>query len=183
VATAKEKGKVAKAAEKKAQSAKKAQLVAEKKLIEMEVKLGGTELKLAEAESLNLAKADEITDLKAALKACKEKWYNKGFVDAENSVEPIVHQVRHHGFWEGWLAALQAMRVVEDSPPRNPEQIPYPASPPPVQSQAGAANEEDTPNMRKLVRTIDIHVEMVDLKVTSNFNAAKDVQAQPLLAD
>ena len=49
---------------------------------------------MAEAKSLNLAQADEIDDLKAALETCEEKWYNEGFVDAENSVEPIVHQAR-----------------------------------------------------------------------------------------
>ena len=41
-------------------------MVAEKKLAKMEAKLGGTELKLAKAESLNLAQADEISNLKAA---------------------------------------------------------------------------------------------------------------------
>ena len=35
----------------------------------MEAKLGGVELKLAKAESLTLAQADEIADLKAALEA------------------------------------------------------------------------------------------------------------------
>ena len=72
----------------------------------MGVKLGGTELKLAEAESLNLAYVDEITDLKAALETCEEKWYNEGFVDAKNSVEPIVYQARRHGFGEGWMVTL-----------------------------------------------------------------------------
>ena len=71
VATTKEKGKAAEATEKKAQSAEKARLVAEKKLTKMEVKLGGTELKLTEVESLNLAQADKIPDLKAALEACE----------------------------------------------------------------------------------------------------------------
>ena len=57
IATAKEKGK---AAEKKAQASEKARALVEKRLAEMEMKLGGTELKLAEAESLNLAQANEI---------------------------------------------------------------------------------------------------------------------------
>ena len=56
------------------------------------MKLGGTELKLAEAKSLNLAQVDEIANLKAALEACEEKWYNEGFMDAKNSMEPIVYQ-------------------------------------------------------------------------------------------
>ena len=90
-------------------------------------------------------------------------------------MEPIVHQAQHQGFEEGWLAALQTMGVAEDSPLRNSDQIPYPAPPPPVQSQAITANEEDTPNMRELVHTIDTHVEMVDLEVTSNLNATIDI--------
>lgn len=73
IATMKEKGKTTEAVEKKAQSMEKARLVVKKKLTEMEVKLGDTELKLAEAESLNLAQADGIANLKAALEACKEK--------------------------------------------------------------------------------------------------------------
>ncbi|KAL0005183.1 hypothetical protein SO802_012744 [Lithocarpus litseifolius] len=58
----------------------------------MDMKLGGTKLKLAEAESLNLAQANEIADLKAVLEAYENKWYNAGFTDIENFVEPIVHQ-------------------------------------------------------------------------------------------
>ena len=116
IATAKEKGKAAEVAEKKAQTSEKAWALAE-----MDMKLGGTELKLAEAESLNLALVDEITNLKAALEACEEKWYNEGFVDAENSVEPIVYQAQRHGFGKGWMAALQAIEVPNDSSLRNPD--------------------------------------------------------------
>ena len=45
------------------------------------MKLRGTELKLAEVESLSLAQATEIAELKAALEACEDKWYNTGFAD------------------------------------------------------------------------------------------------------
>ena len=62
--------------------------------------------------------------------------------------------------------ALQALGVAEDSPLRNPEQIPFPA-----------------PSIRELVRTIDTHVEMVDLEVTSNLNATKHIQVQTPPAD
>ena len=109
-------------------------MVSERKLIEMEVKLGSTKLKLAKAESPNLAQVDKIANLKVALEACKEKWYNEGFADAKNSMEPIVHQAQLHGFREGWLVALQPMGVPKDSPLRNPEKIPYPALFPPVQN-------------------------------------------------
>ena len=86
-------------------------------------------------------------------------------------MEPVVHQARVQGFEEGWLAALQALGVPEDSLLRNPEQIPCPILATPVQSQVKAANDEDTPSMRELVKAINIHVESVDLKITNNFNA------------
>ena len=117
---AKEKSKATEAAEKKAQSLEKARQLAEKGRAEVESRLEGVELKLTEANSLNLAQADQIADLKAALEACENKWYDEGFTDTEKSAKPIVHQARLHGFEEGWLVALQVMRVAEDSPLRDP---------------------------------------------------------------
>ena len=113
--------------------------------------------------------------LKVALEACETKWYNEGFADVENFVEPIVHLAQSHGFGEGWLVALQAMGVPKDSPLRNLEQIPCPTPPSPVQSQADAADEEDTPSMREPVRVINTHV---DLEATSNLNTTNDAQVQ-----
>ena len=72
----------------------------------MDIKLGGTKLKLVEVESLNLAQVDEIADVKVALKAYEDKWYNMGFADAEGSVEPNVYKAWKHWFKEGWMAAL-----------------------------------------------------------------------------
>ena len=116
--------------------------------------------------------------LHGRLEACKTKWYDEGFADAENFVEPIVQQARFHGFEKGWLTAFQAMGVPEDSPLRNPEQISYPTRLPLMQSQAGVVDKEDTPSMKELVREIDTHAETVDLKATSNLNVAKDTQIQ-----
>ena len=59
----------------------------------------------------------------------------------------------------------------KDSPLRNPKQIPHPVLANPVQSQVEAADDEDTPSMRELVKAIDTHVEYMDLEITSNFNA------------
>ena len=95
------------------------------------MKLGGTELKLAEVKSLSLAQASKIVELKAALEACEDKWSNTSFVDVKNFVEPIIYQARRHGFGEKWMAALQVMGVVDDSPLRNLEQIPFLEPPPP----------------------------------------------------
>ena len=88
------------------------------------------DLKLAEVVSLNTAQAEELADLKVALEACEEKWYNEGFANAENSAEPVVNQARRLGFEAGWFAALQALGVLEDSPLRDPSQISFPSSTP-----------------------------------------------------
>ena len=172
---AKEKSKAAEATEKKAQSSKKAHQVAEKGRVEVESWLEGVEMKLAEANSLNLAQADQIADLKETLEACENKWYDEGFADTEKSAKPIVHQARLHGFEEGWLAALWVMGVAEDSPLKDLSQIPYPTPPPPSQSQADVVNEEETTSMRELVQAIDAHA---DPEVSITLHAADDGQSQ-----
>ena len=43
---------------------------------------------------------------------------------------------------------LVAMGVLDDSPLRNLEQIPFPKPPPFTQNPSSAADEEDTPSMR-----------------------------------
>ena len=178
VATIKDKGKVATVAENRAQKTEKARVLAKQKLTKMDIKLGRTKLKLVEVESLNLAQVDEIADLKMALKAYEDKWYNMGFVDAEGSVEPNVYKAWKHWFEEGWMAALQAMGVPADFPLRNPEQIPFPKPPPPIQNPSNAEDEKDTSSMKKLVQENDSHVDSFDLEVTSNFDAA--LQTDPL---
>ena len=52
-----------------------------------------------------------------------------------------------------------------------------------MQSQVDEADKEETLSMRELVHTIDIRVNMVDLKVTSNLHAAEDGQGRSLAAD
>ena len=104
--TAEEKTKVVETAEKKAAAFEKARELSEKRSMELEGKLGETELKLAKAVSLNTAQAEELANLKAALEACENKWYNEGFADAENSVELVIQEAWKLAFKEGWLAAL-----------------------------------------------------------------------------
>ena len=120
VKTTKEKVKAADTAEKKAAAAEKNRAMAEKRSAELLAKQNKTDLKLAEAISLNTTQVEELADLRAALEACEEKWYNEGFVDAENSTELVVNQVRRLGFEAGWFVALQILGVPEDSPLRNP---------------------------------------------------------------
>lgn len=87
-------------------------------------------------------------------------------------MEPIVHEAWQDGFGEGWMVALQAIGVPDDSSLRHPEQVPFPPPSTPVQSQSCAPDEEDTPSMRELVREINTHVKLVDLEISSNLNVA-----------
>ena len=64
--------------------------LAEKRCTELLAKQNETEVKLAETISLNTANAEELADLRAALPAAEQKWYNEGFADAEKSAEPVV---------------------------------------------------------------------------------------------
>ena len=90
--TAKEKLKVAESAEKKAVAVEKNRALAEKRCAKLLAKQNETNVKLAEAISLNTSQAEELTDLRAALEACEQKWYNEGFADAEQSTEPVMAQ-------------------------------------------------------------------------------------------
>ena len=96
--------------------------------------MGETKLKLAEAVSMTTAQAEELANPKTTLKACENKWYNEGFADAENSAKPIIQEARKLVFERGWLAALQALRVPEDSFLRDLGQIPFPSSAPTMQN-------------------------------------------------
>ena len=72
--TAKEKLKAADSAEKKVAAAEKNRALAEKRCAELLAKQNETDVKLVEAISLNASQAEELTDLRAALEACEQKW-------------------------------------------------------------------------------------------------------------
>ena len=143
-ATAKERGTAVENAEEWARTAERAQALAEQKIVG--------------AESLNSVKDKEITELKVALKASEDNWYNASFTDAENSVELVMFQSRRYGFGKGWMAALVAVGVPEDSPPKNPNQVQNPTE----------GQDEETKSMRELVQVIDSHVVLIDLEITSD---------------
>ena len=69
------------------------------------------------------------------------------------------------------MATLQALGVPEDSPLRDPNQIPFPSPPLVAQNPPGATDEEETPSIREFMEAIDSHVELVDLEATSNLRA------------
>ena len=125
------------------------------------------EVKLTKAISLNTANAEELADLRAALAAAEQKWYNEGFADAEKSAEPIVAQARNLGFEAGWFAALQALGVPEDSHLRDPNQIPFPSPVAAIQDTPAATDEEETASMRELVEQIDAHAKPEDMEAIS----------------
>ena len=127
-----------------------------------------TEVKLAKAVSLNATLSEEVVDLQAALKACESKWYDKGFVDVEKGMEPVVMQARQLSFQEGWMAALQALGVPEDSPLRDPGRIPFPDPTPAAQNLTGPNDEEEMDSLRELVEQINAHVEMIETEAISN---------------
>ena len=83
-------------------------------------------------------------------------------------MEPVVMQVRQLSFQEGWMAALHALGVPEDSPLRDPSRIPFPDSSPAMQNPVGPTDEEETDNLRELVEQINAHVELIGTKATSN---------------
>ena len=92
-------------------------------------------------------------------------------MDTKNSAEPVIHEAQRRGFEEGWLATLQALGVPEDSPLRNLDQIPFPDPSPPAQNPSNDVKEKESASMRESVQEIDSHVDLVDLKVTSNLRA------------
>ena len=169
-ATSKERAKAAATAEKKVATSEKARVSAEKRFSDLKAKLGETELKLVEAASLNTARAEELADLKATLEGCESKWYDEGFADVENSMEPVINEARKLAFKEGWLATLQAVGVPKDSPLRDPNQIPLPSLSTAAQKTPVVVDEEETTSLRELVKQIDAHVEPIDLEATSNPN-------------
>ena len=62
------------------------------------------DLELAEVASLNVALIEELADLRATLEACENKWYNEGFADAEEGVEPSRRLDNYLFKKAGWLS-------------------------------------------------------------------------------
>ena len=157
--------------EKKAATAEKNRALAKKRSTKLLAKQNETDVKLAEVISLNTAQTEELADLRATLEACEEKWYNKGFADAENSVELVVNQAHKVGFEAEWLAALQVLGVPKDSPLRDPSQIPFPSLAAAMQNPPVPIEEEETASMRALVEQINAHTKTDDTEATSIPNA------------
>ena len=81
------------------------------------------------------------------------------------------------------MAVLHALAVLEDSPLRDPGQIPVLVSAPAAQNPTGPNDEEETDSLRELVEQIDAHVEMIGPEVTNSPPTegahSEDVHPQP----
>ena len=162
------------ATERRSTEVEKACVATEKRVADLEGKLDDAEVKLAQAKSIILDREKEIADLKVALAQSKDKFYNIGFVDTKNSSEPIMFKSRCYGFREGWMATVNALDLLEDSPFRDSKQIPLPKPPLPPPVQTSTPNEkEDSLNMRELMEEIDSHTEVIDLDNSTNLVAFK----------
>ena len=88
-------------------------------------------------------------------------------------------------FEKGWLAALQALGVLEDSPLRDPSQIPFLSLTPAVQNPLEPIDEVETQSTRELVEQIDSHVELDKMEAISNPHIGdqpgQDILLQPTL--
>ena len=118
-----------------------------------------------------------------ALEACEEKWYNEGFADDDNSVEPVVNQARKIGFEARWFAALQVLGVPEDSPLRDPDQIPFPSTAAAVQNPLAPIEEEEIASMKELAEQIDAHAESNDMEATSIPHTQDQLSVDPLFSE
>ena len=161
--------------ERRATEAKTACTLAEQRAAGLEGKLGEVEMKLARAKRLISAQNKEMADLKAMVAKSEDKFYNMGFANAENSKEPIMVESQRYRFRDGWMAAVNAMGLLEDYAFRDLEQIPYPEGLicPFVQT-TNWPEEEDSLSMRELVEEIDSHAKVIELDGSTNPTAVED---------
>lgn len=162
------------AAEWKSMKAKRACAAAKKRVMDLEGKLDDVDVKLAQVESIISDKDKEIADLKVTKAQREDKFYNMGFTDIENSIKPIMFKSRHYGFGEGCISTVNALDLPNDSPIRDPEQIPLPEPFPPSPMQTSAPNEEeDNLSMRELVEEIDSHTKVINLDIPTTLGASE----------
>lgn len=141
--------------------------VAEKSAEELQAKLNEIEVKLAMVSSLVTTHEKELDDLKEIMKNCKQEFYNMRFRDTENSAGPVIFQFRNFGFMEGWMAVVNAIGLLDNSPYRDASQVPLPKDPPvdtQVDDQGEESEEEgdDSLGMRELSKQIVANVMVLD---------------------
>ena len=78
-----------------------------------------------------------------------------------------MNQARRMGFEVRWFTALRVLGVLEDSPMRDLDQIPFPSPAAAMQDPSMPIEEEETVSMRELVEQIDAHVKSDETEATS----------------
>lgn len=97
-----------------------------------------------------------------------------GFVDIENSNEPIMLDSLRYGFGEGLMAAVNALGLSEDSPFKDPDQIPLPKHlHPPLEHTSTLNEKEDSLSKRKMVEEMDSYIEVIDLDIPTHLGTAE----------
>lgn len=146
----------------------RAQELAKQKVEDLQGKLEEAEVNLAKVSSIVSARDKELADLKETMKNCGQVFYNMGFKDTKNLAKAVIFQARRLGFREGWMAAINAIGLPQNSFFRGTKQIPLPNDLP-IEVQADDQSEdaeeeegEDNPGMRELSQQIDAHVVVID---------------------
>ena len=162
------------ASERRSTETERARVTTKKRVADLEGKLGDAEEKLAHAEGAISAKDKEIATLMIVVVLSQDKFYNMGFVDVENSSEPIMLDSRCYGFEEGLMATVNALGLPEDSPFKHLDQIPLLEHLHSPLKHTPAPNEkEDSLSMRELVEEIDSHTEVIDLNISTHLGTAE----------
>ena len=100
---------------------------------------------------------------------CKQVFYNMGFNDTENSTSVVVFQAQRLEFLEGWMAAVNAIGLLESSVFKDPNQIPLPNDPliqaltQEQSDEEGDKKGEDNPSMAELAKQIDSHMVVINV--------------------
>ena len=80
--------------------------------------------------------------MKGTIKTCKQVFYNMGFNDTKNSASAIIFHAQRLGFFEVWMAAMNAIDLPESSAFRDPNRITLPNDPP-IQALTQEQSDED----------------------------------------
>ncbi|XP_028069790.1 uncharacterized protein LOC114272318 [Camellia sinensis] len=133
----------------RAEATKKAQDEAEEKadVAEAIAKVLAAEKKEAEAKAKMVEAQKELQEGLATkedeIKAADEKAYAEGAADVKEDYKRQVRQTCNKGYTLGWMAALKALAIPEDSPLRNANSFVLPFPPTPSQSKDDSESEKE----------------------------------------
>ena len=128
-------------------------------------KLEEFDTKLAQALSVVMTRDEELVAIKKNLEHAKQVNFNLSFDDAEHSAAWVIKEAKVAGYFEGWIAALDAIYLPLTSPFRDLSKVPLSKDPPveEVQQEGQAREGEDSPSFRKLLEEIEAHTTNIDV--------------------